>query len=303
MSRLSSLQAEFPGLTGTPLPGDCMDPYISCTVMALPAHHLMAAAATAIQINPANRPSAQLQFRPEHLALLTAKYWGAGGVKLTVGFVDGTAANLQSRILAHMNAWGAYCNAVFVLSNTSPQVRIARGGSGYWSYLGTDVLHIPAGQPTMNLQGFTMTTPESEYHRVVRHETGHTLGFPHEHMRREIVQRINPQAAINYFGQTQGWDAQTVTEQVLTPLEESSLMQDAHADVTSIMCYGLPGLIMTDGQAVPGGSDIEAQDQAFAGKVYPKAVAPPPPPPPPPSGATLTLPQGLAAGTYQLVKV
>ncbi len=36
-----------------------------------------------------------------------------------------------------------------------------------------------------------MQTPESEYHRVVRHETGHTLGFPHEHMRKELVEKID----------------------------------------------------------------------------------------------------------------
>jgi hypothetical protein len=43
----------------------------------------------------------------------------------------------------------------------------------------------------MNLEGFTMKTPDSEFHRVVRHETGHTLGFPHEHMRAELVKRID----------------------------------------------------------------------------------------------------------------
>jgi hypothetical protein len=31
------------------------------------------------------------------------------------------------------------------------------------------------------------TTPDAEFYRVVRHETGHTLGFPHEHMRKEII--------------------------------------------------------------------------------------------------------------------
>jgi len=56
--------------------------------------------------------------------------------------------------------------------------------SGYWSYLGTDILHIPKNRPTMCLENFSMDTLESEYKRVVRHETGHTLGFPHEHMRR-----------------------------------------------------------------------------------------------------------------------
>ena len=58
-------------------------------------------------------------------------------------------------------------------------MRIARidsgDQSGYWSYLGTDILSIAAGEPTMNLQEFSMDTPESEFHRVVRHETGHAL--------------------------------------------------------------------------------------------------------------------------------
>ena len=62
------------------------------------------------------------------------------------------------------------------------QVRIARTREdGYWSYLGTDILSIDASQQTMNLDSFSMNTPDSEFYRVVRHETGHTLGFPHEH--------------------------------------------------------------------------------------------------------------------------
>jgi hypothetical protein len=56
----------------------------------------------------------------------------------------------------------------------------------------------------MNLQGFTMNTLESEFRRVVRHETGHTLGFPHEHLRRQIVDNIDPDRAYAYFKQVQG---------------------------------------------------------------------------------------------------
>ena len=44
----------------------------------------------------------------------------------------------------------------------------------------------------MNLEAFTMQTPDSEFHRVVRHEAGHTLGFPHEHMRKAIVAAPGP---------------------------------------------------------------------------------------------------------------
>lgn len=68
------------------------------------------------------------------------------------------------------------------------------------SYLGTDIRTIAADQPTMNLESFSMDTDESEYHRVVRHETGHTLGFPHEHTRAEIVNRIDRDKAIAFSG-------------------------------------------------------------------------------------------------------
>jgi hypothetical protein len=250
---------------------------ISCSIKLLPEDQWVPAAETAVRINPANHFSTQ-QFTmatgevlpPEHLALLVAKRWPSTGVHLTVAFIETVDAALRARIISHMNAWGAYCNATFAEVAANAQVRISLAGSGYWSYLGTDILHISAGQPTMNLQGFSMSTPESEYHRVVRHETGHTLGFPHEHLRAEIVNRIDPVKAKAYFLANDGWDAATVTAQVLTPLDNSALLATATADPTSIMCYWLPGSIMKDGVAVTGGSDIDGQDQAFAATVYPK---------------------------------
>ena len=98
-----------------------------------------------------------------------------------------------------------------------------------------------------------MNTRESEYHRVVRHETGHTLGFPHEHMRRELVARIDPQRAYAYFLATQGWDRAMVDAQVLTALDDASIF-GTPADQDSIMCYQLPGQITVDGQPIRGGA-------------------------------------------------
>lgn len=261
--------------------------FIGCTLRSLPDSELIRSAARAVAVNPLNAPPLHglaklLEFAPqaEHLAVMTTKYWGQGGVKLTVAFMEPTAPELQARILAHMNAWQQWANVSFVASNMDPQVRITLAGDGYWSYLGSDILSIPKNQPTMCLQGFTMNTPESEFHRVVRHETGHTLGFPHEHLRREIIQRLDRAKTIAYFQRTQGWSAQVTTQQVLTPLAESSLIATEHADTTSIMTYALPGSITTDGQPIIGGTDIDPQDQAFAAKVYPRPDAPPPPPPP-----------------------
>src|SRR5450631_473968 len=79
--------------------------------------------------------------------------------------------------------------------------------------------------------------------RVVRHETGHTLGCPHEHLRKELVDKIDPEKAIEYFAREDGWSAEETRQQVLTPLEKASLIGTAHDDPRSIMCYQISGEI------------------------------------------------------------
>jgi hypothetical protein len=258
-----------------------MDQFIVCSPKRLPREKWVAAAQKAVEVNPLNHaPVERLSAlmpgftpTPEHIAVVTTKYWGTGGVHLTVGFLDNAPDDLKKRILLHMNAWNKTANITFVETRTDPQVRITRAGGengGYWSYVGTDVSSIEANQPTMNLEAFTMQTPESEFHRVVRHETGHTMGFPHEHMRRELVAKIDPDKATEYFGRTQGWSPADVRAQVLTPIEDSSLLGTPHADPKSIMCYQIPGSITKDGKPIAGGVDIDKSDYAFAAKIYHK---------------------------------
>jgi hypothetical protein len=250
-----------------------------CTPKLLPKRLFVKAAETAVRINPVNAPSLgplaavapDFQvMEPMRIAVLTSKYWGPAPRRLTVSFLESTPADLRARIVSHMNAWTRTGCISFVETTGTGNVRISRGPGGYYSYLGTDILHIPRNRQTMNLQAFTMNTPESEYKRVVRHETGHTLGFPHEHMRKALISRIDPELAYRWFLQTYGWDKQTVDQQVLTPLSEQSLMSTP-ADQTSIMCYQLPGSITRDGRPIVGGTDINATDYAFAGRIYPRA--------------------------------
>jgi Astacin (Peptidase family M12A). len=256
---------------------------ITCTPKQLPRSAWIPAAEQAIAVNPANRP--QVEHLPmmgvaaaptkESIAVMTKKYWHGGGVNLTVSFMDGAESALRKRILLHMNAWAKTANVTFRETTGTGQVRIARVADGYWSYLGTDILSIAHGDQTMNLEGFTMNTPESEFHRVVRHETGHTLGCPHEHMRKELVARVDPAKAYAFFLQTQGWDKPTVDAQVLTPLSAGSLIGTVHADEHSIMCYQLPGTITKDGQPIIGGLDIDKSDFDFMAKIYPKKLTKP----------------------------
>ncbi len=262
-----------------------MKQLLVCTPKRLPLETMVAAAETAVKINPLNHTPLQRLTRvvpefvatPERIAVLTTKYWGLQGVSLTVGFLDNPPADLRKRILLHMNAWVKTANVKFVETKTNPQVRVARvegQEGGYWSYLGTDILHIQPKAQTMNLEAFTMGTPESEFHRVVRHETGHTLGFPHEHMRKALVDKIDPQKAIEFFGRTQGWSEAEVRAQVLTPLEESSL-RATKPDPKSIMCYQIPGELTKDGKPIIGGKDIDSLDFGFAATIYPKKVGAP----------------------------
>ncbi|MBG0792242.1 peptidase M12 [Methylocystis sp. H62] len=234
---------------------------LTCMPRRLPDHIIDELVRTGVAANRAT------------LSVLVPRRWPAGGVRLTVGFLDGAPADLRAHVVSHMNAWAKTANVSFVETQGQAQVRISREGGdegGYWSYLGTDILHIAKNAPTMNLEGFTMQTSEDEFRRVVRHETGHTLGFPHEHMRRDLVALINREKAIDYFGRTQGWTRAEVEQQVLTPIEESSLLGTPRADSNSIMCYEIPGEVTQSGDPIVGGVDIDELDYEFAASVYPK---------------------------------
>ena len=92
-------------------------------------------------------------------------------------------------------------------------------------------------------------------------------------MRRALVQRIDRAKAFAYFDRTEGWTRDEVEDQVLTPLDDASVMGTTESDPLSIMCYQLPGSIMKDRKPIRGGVDINPKDHAFASGLYPKPPA------------------------------
>jgi hypothetical protein len=220
---------------------------------------------------------------PQFIAALTTTYWGPKPRVIPVSFLDDPDVATRDLILSHMAAAVDGTSLSFAWSAADGKVRITRAGRIYASYLGTDVLMIRPGEPTMWLGGITSRTSDAECRRVIRHETLHTAGCPHEHMRRDLVARIDREKAVVYFAATQGWSRRDVEQQVLTPLDEASVM-GTPADQTSIMCYQLPGSITIDGMPIEGGADLNDSDRAFLRSIYPKAdpFLPPTPPPPTP---------------------
>lgn len=279
-------------------------PAHSCTIKQLPAKELYRAAQHAVSINPANAIPFPMDLDKQAIAVLTSKYWGPAGVHLTVGFLSQASAALQEKIVATFNKWSSYCNASFDIiqgAARNADIRISLGGGGYWSYLGTDVQRISSSQPTMNLQGFSLSTQQSEYDRVVTHEVAHTMGCPHEHMRATIINRLDVEKTIAEFMRTQGWSRQDVIQQIFTPLSEQSIRGTPNAQEDSIMCYWFPGTCTKNGKPILGGNKITDDDGAFMGTIYPRAVTPPPNPPAGTLSVTVASP-GYKSATVELQK-
>src|SRR5262245_18614642 len=127
-------------------------PEFTCQLRTVTAERWADAIRKAAEINPHNAPGRSLRgldletplvARDNRLAVDVKRYWGRKGVRLTVGFLDRTDAELRRRILAHMNAWNQTANVQFVATDTDPQVRISRADDGCWSQLGTDILGTP----------------------------------------------------------------------------------------------------------------------------------------------------------------
>lgn len=258
---------------------------IVCRTKVLPASRTEASVRRSIEINPANAVEHRRVTRStigqtggaRRIAVVVGRRWPATGVRLSVQFLDNPKADLRTRIMSHMNAWGEKANVRFSETTGQGEVRIARSDdpeyAGYWSYLGTEILDAEPGEPTLNLEGFTMRVSEAEFRRVVRHEAGHTLGFDHEHMRADLVKRIDRAKAIRFYDKDQGWTRKEVEEQVLTPLSARTIMGTQESDPVSIMCYQISGAITKDGKEIPGGTDINERDAAFAASLYPMPVA------------------------------
>lgn len=281
-----------------------------CTLKQLPESMLEMAAAAAIDINPTNEPiiedstlaAARLNLTPGHLAVFTQKRWRTP-VRRGVKFLDNPSQEFKNKLLAHANLWNKTADVLYAETTSDDGVRLARErGQGYFSFLGTDNNSVPRHQQTMNLDSFTVKTPDSEWMRVAPHEFGHDLGFNHEHSQPAIIALLDERKVIAIFGQEQGWSEREVRQQILTPPNPRSIWA-TRPDQHSIMCYSFSGRMTKNGQPIIGGSRINELDYEFAALVYPKPVVVEPPPQPPPTAGKLRFKAEIEGRKFKAVEL
>ena len=194
------------------------------------------------------------------------------GTTLTFSFLGGSNS-FKDALRNAFARWMQYADIRFTEVAKSGQIRIAFENDGSWSYLGRDILDVPAGEPTMNI-GWS---PVSDFDMAL-HEVGHGgLALHHEHQNGGID--WNREAVIEELsGAPNFWDITTIERNVLDAIPREQVIGSEVFDDNSIMMYPIPAAWIKSGAysrtGINPAGGISVGDQYWAGIVYAKASAP-----------------------------
>jgi len=132
------------------------------------------------------------------------------GQTLRVQFLDGSAF-LQQKVMQYAPIWEQYANIKFDFVQNSPSdIKISFATRGkYYSIIGKAASRFAPNEPTMNL-GFSESTSESQFRRLILHEFGHAIGLHHEHQHPENSIQWNKPVVYQWFLENLDWSREKV---------------------------------------------------------------------------------------------
>ncbi len=220
---------------------------------------------------PPGMPDARMR-----LIRVLSKVW-VNETELHYFFVDGPEAQRQAvrDAFAEWKALPLGLKFTETTDRAASEIRIAFDpNDGSWSYVGRDLLGIPATETTMNF-GWDLT--DDYGHSTALHEIGHTLGLPHEHQNPFSGIEWDEDAVYRFFtGSPNFWTRSQTEHNVLRKISTQEVDGSAW-DPDSVMEYWFPaGLIREPAQYAgglnpPGG--LSAPDKEWAKKFYPELTA------------------------------
>ena len=195
------------------------------------------------------------------------KLWSNGST-LRVRFLDGDAA-VQDKVIQIAQEWTTYANLRLEVSSApDAEVRVSFKQPGVWSFIGTDALGVPRGQPTVNFGWLTGETGDEKFRRAVLHEFGHVLGLIHEFQ--------NPNADIPWnkdevfrlmSGPPNFWSREAIEANLFS---RPKGLRYREYDPESIMMLGaFSRVFFTRPFEIVDNSVLSESDKAFIRKLYP----------------------------------
>jgi hypothetical protein len=188
-------------------------------------------------------------------------------------FLDGDAKqrNLAKRF---MPVWSAYANLHFEFSDDpDAELRVSFAGAGSWAMQGAQALkfNFIGNQANINFGWVRGNTNMIEAERSILHETGHILGFGHEHQNPAGKIPWNlPEVYRVFSGPPNHWSKAEIDMSILRTWDPATYPSPKPYDRHSIMMFAVPEGLTTGKDAYFGDNPALSEgDKRFAALLYP----------------------------------